>query len=114
MKTLKAFRYAATVMSAAGGFFCFQGFAQTALTYQKPPAGIEQLLEAPPTPTVRLSPNRKTMLIEQPATFPTIADVAQPRYRLAGIRFMIECSRGLPLRAIWLGLTFASQPCTSA
>ena len=63
------------------------GFAQTALTYQKPPVGIEQLLEAPPTPTVRLSPDGKMMLVEQPATFPTIADVAQPRYRLAGIRF---------------------------
>ncbi|HSY68569.1 MAG TPA: hypothetical protein VK813_08000, partial [Edaphobacter sp.] len=61
--------------------------AQTALTYQKPPAAIEQLLEAPPTPIVLLSPDRKTMLVEQPATFPTIADVAQPRYRLAGIRF---------------------------
>ena len=52
-----------------------------------PPASIEQLLEAPPTPVVRLSPDRKMMLVEQPATFPTIADVAQPRYRLAGIRF---------------------------
>jgi dipeptidyl aminopeptidase/acylaminoacyl peptidase len=61
--------------------------AQSGTTYQKPPAAIEQLLEAPPTPTVRLSPDRKTMLVEQPATFPTIADVAQPRYRLAGIRF---------------------------
>ena len=63
------------------------GMAQTALTYQKPPAPIEQLLEAPPTPIVRLSPDGKMMLVEQPATFPTIADVAQPRYRLAGIRF---------------------------
>ncbi len=61
--------------------------AQTALTYQKPPAAIEQLLEAAPTPTVRLSPDGKMMLIEQPATYPTIADVAQPRYRLAGLRF---------------------------
>jgi dipeptidyl aminopeptidase/acylaminoacyl peptidase len=61
--------------------------AQTALPYQKPPAAIEQLLDAPTTPVVRLSPDGKTMLIEQPATFPTIADVAQPRYRLAGIRF---------------------------
>src|SRR5580698_74981 len=61
--------------------------AQTALTYQKPPAPIEQLLEAPPTPIARLSPDSKMMLVEQPATFPTIADVAQPRYRLAGIRF---------------------------
>ena len=57
------------------------------LKYQKPPEAIEQLLEAPPTPTVRLSPDRRVMLIEQPATFPTIADVAAPRYRLAGIRF---------------------------
>ncbi len=64
-----------------------EAMAQTALTYQKPPAPIEQLLEAPPTPVVRLSPDRKMMLVEQPATFPTIADVAQPRYRLAGIRF---------------------------
>ena len=63
------------------------GLAQTALTYQKPPAAIEQLLEAAPTPSVRLSPDGKTMLIEQPATYPTIADVAQPRYRLAGLRF---------------------------
>ena len=61
--------------------------AQTALPYQKPPAPIEQLLTAPPTPVARLSPNRKVLLIEQPATFPTIADVAAPRYRLAGIRF---------------------------
>ena len=61
--------------------------AQTRLTYQKPPAPIEQLLDAPPVPLVRLSPDRKVLLIEQPATFPTIADVAQPRYRLAGLRF---------------------------
>src|ERR1700727_550710 len=61
--------------------------AQTALTYQKPPAPIEQLLEAPPTAVARLSPDGRMLLIEQPATFPTIADVAQPRYRLAGIRF---------------------------
>src|ERR1700735_795213 len=73
----------ASVCSLSSGM----SMAQTALTYQKPPAAIEQLLEAPPTPVVRLSPDRKMMLVEQPATFPTIADVAQPRYRLAGIRF---------------------------
>ncbi len=60
--------------------------AQTA-GYQKPPAAIEQLLDAPETPTVSLSPDRATLLIEQPAGFPSIADVAQPRLRLAGIRF---------------------------
>jgi dipeptidyl aminopeptidase/acylaminoacyl peptidase len=75
------------VGTAVGSVGVQAAMAQTAVTYQKPPAPIEQLLEAPPTPIVRLSPDRKMMLVEQPATFPTIADVAQPRYRLAGIRF---------------------------
>ena len=83
---MKTFIYAAAMVSMSG-MVGSAAFAQTSLTYQKPPAPIEQLLEAAPTPTVRLSPDRKTMLVEQPATFPTIADVAQPRYRLAGIRF---------------------------
>ena len=61
--------------------------AQNAITYQKPPAPIEKLLDAPRTPEVTLSPDARTMLVLQPATFPTIADVAQPRFRLAGLRF---------------------------
>ncbi len=61
--------------------------AQTVLTYQKPPAAIEALLDAPRAPAVLLSPDHSTLLVEQPQTFPTIAEVAQPRYRLAGIRF---------------------------
>ena len=60
--------------------------AQTA-GYQKAPAAIEQLLDAPAIPTARLSPDRTILLVEQPATFPTIADVAQARFRLAGLRF---------------------------
>jgi dipeptidyl aminopeptidase/acylaminoacyl peptidase len=84
MATRKSFAAASAVLSV---FFGSAAVAQTALTYQKPPAAIEQLLAAPPVPTVRLSPDRKMLLIEQPATFPTIADVAQPRYRLAGLRF---------------------------
>jgi dipeptidyl aminopeptidase/acylaminoacyl peptidase len=62
-------------------------FAQTAITYQKPSPAIEQLLDAPETPVAHISPDRTLLLIEQPATFPTIADVAQPRFRLAGLRF---------------------------
>ncbi len=61
--------------------------AQTNLPYQKPPAPIEQLLDAPAIPSASLSPDRATLLIAQPQTFPTIAEVAEPRYRLAGIRF---------------------------
>ncbi len=77
----------ALAMATIGSVVGSTGFGQTALPYQKPPAAIEQLLDAPPTPAARLSPDRKMLLIEQPATFPTIADVAQPRYRLAGLRF---------------------------
>ena len=58
-----------------------------ALSYQRPPEPIEQLLDAPVTPLAQLSPDRAVLLISQPASFPTIADVAQPRYRLAGLRF---------------------------
>ena len=60
---------------------------QTALTYQKPPAAIEELLDAPLTPVVKPSPDHSTLLVQQIQSFPTIAEVAQPRYRLAGIRF---------------------------
>ena len=83
MTTVKNCVAFAAVLALTGS----TALAQTTLTYQKPPAAIEQLLDAPPTPAVHLSPDRKMLLIEQPATFPTIADVAQPRYRLAGLRF---------------------------
>jgi dipeptidyl aminopeptidase/acylaminoacyl peptidase len=61
--------------------------AQNAMTYQKPPAPIEALLDAPQSPVASISPDRKLLLLQQPQTFPTIADVAQPRFRLAGLRF---------------------------
>jgi dipeptidyl aminopeptidase/acylaminoacyl peptidase len=61
--------------------------AQESMTYQKPPAAIEALLDAPQSPVASLSPDRSLLLIQQPQTFPTIADVAQPRFRLAGLRF---------------------------
>jgi dipeptidyl aminopeptidase/acylaminoacyl peptidase len=82
-KTKPTAAIAAAILTTLGA----TAHAQTALTYQKPPAPIEALLDAPPTPLVRVSPDHAVMLIEQSATFPSIADVAQPRYRLAGIRF---------------------------
>jgi dipeptidyl aminopeptidase/acylaminoacyl peptidase len=70
---------AAALVSAAN--------AQTALNYQKPPAAIEELLDAPSTPIAHLSPDRSLLLTLQPQSHPTIVDVAQPRLRLAGLRF---------------------------
>jgi dipeptidyl aminopeptidase/acylaminoacyl peptidase len=60
---------------------------QNSMNYQKPPEPIEALLDAPISPIARLSPDRRMLLVLQQATFPTIADVAQPRFRLAGLRF---------------------------
>jgi len=79
--------------------------AQTALTYQKPPAAIEELLDAPLTPVVKPSPDRSMLLVQQLQSFPTIADVAQPRYRLAGIRFNPATSgpsREVSIVKLWL------------
>ncbi len=66
-------------------------FAQTSLTYQKPPQAIINMVDFLPTPAVVLSPavpgQKRWMLIEQYAGLPSIADLAQPELRLAGLRF---------------------------
>ncbi len=80
-------RVAVAAVSLAMGAAGLQAAWAQGLTYQKAPAAIEEVLDAAPTPVVIVSPDRATMLVAQPQTFPTIADVAQPRYRLAGIRF---------------------------
>jgi dipeptidyl aminopeptidase/acylaminoacyl peptidase len=82
-------------------FFCFVAGmfahpsavvrAQTNLKYQQPPKAIAELVDVLPTPTVRVSPAAKGqarwMLIEQFSGLPSIADLAQPELRLAGLRF---------------------------
>jgi len=65
--------------------------AQTNLKYQQPPKAIIELVDVQPTPTIRLSPEAKRrarwMLIEQFSGLPSVADLAQPEFRLAGRRF---------------------------
>ena len=62
-------------------------WGQAAIQYQHPPQAIERLLEAPATPVARVSPDGKTLAMEQPETLSTIAELSQPRLRLAGLRF---------------------------
>jgi dipeptidyl aminopeptidase/acylaminoacyl peptidase len=66
--------------------------SQNNLQYQKPPKAIADIVEALPTPGVELSPvgggaGKRWMLIEHFSGLPTIADLAQPELRLAGLRF---------------------------
>lgn len=61
-------------------------FAQDVAGYQRPPQAITDILDAPPTPLVSLSPTREYLLLIDRETYPPIADVAAPMLRLAGQR----------------------------
>jgi hypothetical protein len=68
------------------------GRAQINLQYQQPPKAIVNIVDALPTPGVELSPagsgaGKRWMLIEHFSGLPTIAELAQPELRLAGLRF---------------------------
>ncbi len=68
---------------------CIQ--AQTSLQYQKPPQAIVDLVDTRPTPNVEVSSKDSAgtqwLLIESYSGLPTVADLAQPELRLAGLRF---------------------------
>jgi dipeptidyl aminopeptidase/acylaminoacyl peptidase len=66
--------------------------AQTNLQYQQPPKAIVDIVDALPTPGVELSPasdaaGKRWILIEHFSGLPTVAELAQPELRLAGLRF---------------------------
>lgn len=65
--------------------------AQTSVQYQKPPQAIVDLVDTRPTPNVEVSPKdgagTQWLLIESYSGLPTVADLAQPELRLAGLRF---------------------------
>ncbi|MFD1468709.1 alpha/beta hydrolase family protein [Hymenobacter caeli] len=54
--------------------------------YQTPPAAIRDLLLAPPTPRVSPASNGQYLALLAVQDFPTVAELAQPELRLAGLR----------------------------
>jgi len=54
--------------------------------YQQPPKDIRDVLNAPPTPALSVSPQRDYAIFLQAVRYPPIAQVAQPFLRLAGLR----------------------------
>ena len=54
--------------------------------YQQPPKAILDVLRAPVTPQLQLSPTRDYALLVEPRRYPPIAELAQPMLRLAGLR----------------------------
>jgi dipeptidyl aminopeptidase/acylaminoacyl peptidase len=70
---------------------CAQEEQKKPLKYQEPPRAMIDLVDARPTPQVELSPGSgpdgRWLLIEAISGLPSIADLAQPELRLAGLRF---------------------------
>ncbi|QBC43775.1 S9 family peptidase [Iodobacter fluviatilis] len=54
--------------------------------YQTPPAELQALVDAPRGPLFRLGPKHGTALLLNLPSLPSIADVAQPELKLAGLR----------------------------
>lgn len=54
--------------------------------YQKPPAAVAAILDAPPPPALSISPTGDNVLLVQSARYPAIEELAAPMVRLAGLR----------------------------
>ncbi len=54
--------------------------------YLLPPKAIVDILDAPPPPTIELSPAKDLVALLDRASMPSIADLAQPMHRIAGLR----------------------------
>ena len=61
-----------------------QSLAQEA--YRLPPRVIVDILDAPPTPSVSLSPDHSHMILMARENLPPLKEMAKPMERLAGIR----------------------------
>ena len=60
--------------------------AQEATGYLTPPSEIVDILDAPPTPQILVSPTRDTVALLARPAMPSIAEVSRPMLRLAGFR----------------------------
>jgi dipeptidyl aminopeptidase/acylaminoacyl peptidase len=73
--------------------------------WQSPPAPIDQILAAPPTPSASLSPNGDWLLeMERPILRP-IAELAEPEVAIAGFRInpiTATSARLHPYRHLWI------------
>lgn len=63
-----------------------QGGQETNTGYQRPPATIASIIEAPSTPSVSISAKGDWMLLLESPGYPSIEEVSAPESRLAGMR----------------------------
>jgi dipeptidyl aminopeptidase/acylaminoacyl peptidase len=83
--------------------------AQTDLGYQRPPQAMADLIDAPATPAVSVDATGTWLLLLNQAELPSIAELAQPELRLAGLR--INPATNGPSRAAYsTGLKLKKLP----
>jgi len=63
------------------------GPAVAQVTYHTPPQEVVDIVDAPPTPDISISPNGEWMAVTHQRAYPSIAQLAQPALGLAGMRF---------------------------
>lgn len=61
-------------------------YGQDNVTYQRPPAVIEELLLAKPVPYVSVDKKGELMILIDRNSYPTVEELAQPELRIAGLR----------------------------
>src|ERR1700712_1420437 len=67
-------------------FTVVTAFAQDDGGYKLPPKDIADLLLAKPTPAVSLDSKAEWMLLSERNSYPSVAELAQPEFRIAGLR----------------------------
>ncbi len=55
-------------------------------SYKQPPKEVMDVLNAPATPTISVSPTRDRIALLEPLRYPPISELAQPMLRIAGLR----------------------------
>ena len=67
-------------------FICVFAQAQESNNYQKPSKEVADLLLAAPTPTISIDGKAQYMLIMERSFYPTVEELGQPEFKIAGIR----------------------------
>ena len=77
--------------------------------YQKPPKQVLDVLHAPAFPDAFVNPTRDAMILATPVSYPSIAYLAEPMLRLAGVR-IIPRTRRLQDASYWSSFTLVALP----
>src|SRR4051794_1221953 len=62
------------------------GQSDSALRYRLPPKEVVDAFDAQPLPTAVVSPSKQVLALSYRRPYPTIAELSQPIFRLAGAR----------------------------